>query len=140
MKDRPPYAELLRNSNGGIEERSKVDGWKVASLTYSSSESETGRSGRPNRSWERSFHGQSPKDLLDPPGKAPVIIGSFVEVDLLECRRFRFHQHIVAYQCLPAACTEPKLVHGIGINQPSELVLALRLAVTLRRCFELGND
>src|SRR5262245_25817129 len=49
----------------GLKEGLKVDCWKVASLTYSSSESETDRSGRPNRSWERSFHGRSPEGPLE---------------------------------------------------------------------------
>src|SRR5215470_6415473 len=80
------------------------------------------------------------KDFLNPSSEAAVVLGRFVEVNLLESWRFGFDQNVVADQSLRAGSAETELVHGIRVNQPVELVFSLRIRIALGGCLKLGND
>lgn len=80
------------------------------------------------------------KNFLNPSSETSVVLRRFVEIDLLECRRFRFDQNVVTDQCLCIRRTETELIHGVRVDQPVQLIFALPIRIAFRRCLQFGND
>src|SRR5438132_476312 len=114
-KDRPPHAELLRNSDSG-----STSGQKAAWLRSHAPAARTKLAvlAGPTEVGVKAFAVDRLKNLLNPSGQTTIVLRCLIEVDLLEGRRFRFDENVVPDQCLDTRRAETELVHGIGINQP----------------------